>query len=91
MIDSELIISQGITGVTERCRLSWLSNSALVYEPKYGGEGRVGGLSQIVQLYTGAQINFGDLTSYLPYNMEICRRYSAPPPPLSTAGVWTDI
>jgi hypothetical protein len=27
-------------GVTKRCRLSWLTNSALVYEPKC--EGRVG-------------------------------------------------
>jgi hypothetical protein len=28
-------------GVTKRCRLSWLTNSALVYEPKCGGRGRV--------------------------------------------------
>jgi hypothetical protein len=26
-------------GVTKRCRLSWLANSALVYEPKYSGRG----------------------------------------------------
>jgi hypothetical protein len=26
-------------GVAKRCRLSWLSNSALVYEPKCGGRG----------------------------------------------------
>jgi hypothetical protein len=26
-------------GVTKRCRLSWLTNSALVYEPKCGGMG----------------------------------------------------
>jgi hypothetical protein len=32
-----------------------------------GGEGRVAGYSQWVQLYTGAQINFGDLTPYLTY------------------------
>jgi hypothetical protein len=25
--------------VTKRCRLSWLTNSALVYEPKCGGRG----------------------------------------------------
>jgi hypothetical protein len=25
-------------GVTKRCRLSWQTNSALVYEPKYGGD-----------------------------------------------------
>ncbi len=55
-------------GVTKRCRLSWLTNSALVYEPKCGGsEGELRGLSRWVQLYTGAQINFGDLTPYLTY------------------------
>jgi hypothetical protein len=26
-------------GVTKRCRLSWLTNNALVYEPKCGGRG----------------------------------------------------
>ncbi len=26
-------------GVTKRCRLSWLTNSTLVYEPKSGGGG----------------------------------------------------
>ncbi len=40
-------------GVTMRCRLSWLTNSALVYEPKCGGRGGGGGwlrcLSQWVQ------------------------------------------
>ncbi len=25
-------------GVTKRCRLSWLTHSALVYEPNAGGE-----------------------------------------------------
>jgi hypothetical protein len=30
-----------IQGVTKRCRLSWLTNRALVYEPKYGGGGGV--------------------------------------------------
>ncbi len=49
--------------VTKRCRISWLTNSALVYEPKCVGRGSCGGVSQWVQLYTGAQINFGDLTS----------------------------
>ncbi len=29
----------GEQGVTKRCRLSWLTNSALVYEPKCGGGG----------------------------------------------------
>ncbi len=53
---------------TKGCRLSWLTNSALVYEPKCGGErGELRGISQWVQLYTGAQINFGDLTLYSTY------------------------
>jgi hypothetical protein len=29
----------GGQGVTKKCRLSWLTNSALVYEPKCGGGG----------------------------------------------------
>ncbi len=57
-------------GVTKRCRLSWLTNSALVYEPNCGGGFR--GLSQRVQLYThGAQIYFVDLTPYLPYDPKV--------------------
>jgi hypothetical protein len=53
-------------GVTKRC-LSWLTNSALLYEPNAGGEGGVAGsqLDTGVQLDTGAQMNFGDLTPYL--------------------------
>jgi hypothetical protein len=35
--------------------------------PNAGGGGGLQVLSQIVQLYTGAQINFGDLTPYLTY------------------------
>jgi hypothetical protein len=35
--------------------------------PNAGGGGELWGLSQGVQLYTGAQINFGDLTPYLTY------------------------
>jgi hypothetical protein len=51
----------GARGFTKRCRLSWLTNSSLVYEPKCGGGGDARS-----QLYTGAQINFRDLTSYSP-------------------------
>ncbi len=53
-----------------RCRLSWLTNSVLVYEPKREGRGgEVRGFSQWVQLYKVSQINFGDLTSaYLQIN-----------------------
>ena len=42
-------------GVTNRCRLSWLTNSALVYEPKCGGWGAEGyGVSanEYIQLFT---------------------------------------
>ncbi len=35
--------------------------------PNAWGGGQLRGLSQWVQLYTGAQINFGDLTPYLTY------------------------
>ncbi len=44
-------------GVTKRC-LSWLTSNM---SPNAGG----GGWG--VQLYTGAQIHFGDLTPYLTY------------------------
>ena len=30
-------------GVTKRCYLSWLTNRALVYEPKCGGTGGIAG------------------------------------------------
>jgi hypothetical protein len=33
-------------GVTKRCRLSWLTNSALVYEHKCRGRGKLRGLGQ---------------------------------------------
>jgi hypothetical protein len=39
-------------GVTKRCRLPWLTNSALVYKPKCWGRGELRGLSQWVQLCT---------------------------------------
>jgi len=38
-----------------------------IWAPNGGGGGELRGLSQWVQLYTGAQINFGDLTPYLTY------------------------
>ncbi len=56
-------------GDTKRCRLSWLTNSALVYEPKCGGEGGSCGVS--ANEYSSTQepkINFGDLTPYLTYD-----------------------
>ncbi len=33
-------------GVTKRCRLSWLTNNAVVYEPKAGGGGELRGFRQ---------------------------------------------
>jgi hypothetical protein len=46
----------------------WLTNSALVYEPKCGGGGsQPSQPMSTVQLYTGAQINFGDITPYLAF------------------------
>jgi hypothetical protein len=55
-------------GVTKRCRLSLMTNSALVYKPKCGVEGGVAGvLAKEYGCPHGAQINFGDLTPYLTY------------------------
>jgi hypothetical protein len=42
--------------------------------PNAGGRGVLRGLSQREQLYTGAQINFGDLTPYLTYGPNSRRR-----------------
>ena len=54
-------------GFTNRCRLPWLTKSPLEYEPKCRvGGGGVAGL-QGYSCAHGAQINFGDLTPYLPY------------------------
>ncbi len=52
-------------GVTKRRRLFWLTNSALVNEPKCGGMGVVGGSQFSANDYScihGAQINYVDLT-----------------------------
>ncbi len=48
-----------IQGYTKRCRLSWLTNSALCIWAQKRGEGG--------RLYTEAYINFGDLAPYLTY------------------------
>ena len=55
-------------GVTKRCRLYWLTNSALVYVPKCGGG--VGGCGVSANEYScahGAQINVEALAPYLTY------------------------
>jgi hypothetical protein len=58
-------------GVTKRCRLSWLTSSALVYETTCRGRGW-GRSGVSANEYTGAQINFRDLTPYLTYGGELC-------------------
>jgi hypothetical protein len=50
-------------GVTKRCRLSWLTNSALVYEPKCRGVGGVAGS----QPMSTAAYTVGVLTPYLTF------------------------
>jgi hypothetical protein len=39
MIGNNCFVRLKEQGVTKRCRLSWLTNSALVYRPKCGGRG----------------------------------------------------
>jgi hypothetical protein len=58
----QIVVYTQSLGVTERCRLSWLTNSALVYE---GGGGGLQGHSQRVQLCTWCPNKLRDLTSYL--------------------------
>jgi hypothetical protein len=50
-----------------RCRLLYLGwpIAPSYMSPNAGGGGKLRGLSQWAQLYTGAPINFGDLTQYL--------------------------
>ncbi len=55
-------------GVTERCRLSWLTNSSLVSEPKCGGEGHSVSANEYSCAH-GAQINLGDITPYLTHRV----------------------
>jgi hypothetical protein len=63
-------------GDTKRCRLSLLTSSALVYEPKCGRRGwGLLGLSQTQQMGTAVhkepKIYFGDLTPYLTYMLTL--------------------
>jgi hypothetical protein len=60
-----------VQGVKKKCRLSLLTNSALVYESQCGGMGG-GGCGVSANEYScahGAQINFGDLPPYLTYGL----------------------
>jgi hypothetical protein len=58
-------------GFAKSCRLSWLTNSALVYEPKCGGSCGVSANEH--SCAHGAQINFGDLTPYSTYAQDAPR------------------
>ncbi len=63
-------------GVTKRCRLSWLTNSVLVYEPKCGGEVGVAGSQQMsTAVHLEPQIKFVNLTPYLTFGMELSYRF----------------
>ncbi len=44
--------------------LYWLTNSALVFEPEFGGEGDFGVSANEYSCAYGAQINFRDLSIY---------------------------
>ncbi len=63
-----------IRGVKKRCRLSLLTNSALVIQVQSGGRGWVAWsqpMSTAVHItWHGAQINFGDLFPYLTYGLD---------------------
>ncbi len=64
-------------GVTKRCRLSWLTNSAIVYEPKCGGRG-LRGLSQRVQLCSQSPNKFcfyKDETTYKLISQKKIKKY----------------
>ncbi len=53
--------------VTKRRRLSWLTDSALVYEPKLGGEGGVVGSQPMSTAVHRSPNKLGYLTPYLTY------------------------
>ncbi len=63
-----------VQGVKKRRRQSSLTNSALVYEPKCGGKGGGGCGVSANEFFCahGAQISFGDLTTYLTYDYCKC-------------------
>jgi hypothetical protein len=61
-------------GVTKRCRLFWLTNSALVYEPKCGGQGGGGGVAGSQPMSTTVHMEhkytLEILTPYLTYGLQ---------------------
>ncbi len=63
-----------LRGLSKRCLLSWLTNRALVYEPKCGGTGGIAGtqpMSTAVHRSPYTHINLGDLSPYLQYPMRL--------------------
>jgi hypothetical protein len=65
-------------GVTKRCRLFWLTNSTLVYEPNAGEGGDCGVSANEDSCAHGAQINFGDPTPYLTYERKPSSSFKRP-------------
>ncbi len=71
--------------LTKRCRLSLLTNSALVLQVQIRGRGGIAGsqpMSSAVHItWHGAQINFGDLPPYLTYacGLAYASRHAAHP------------
>jgi hypothetical protein len=55
-------------GVTKRCRLSWLTNSDLVYETKCGGGGIAVSHPMGTAVHTSPNKLCEDLTPYLNYD-----------------------
>jgi hypothetical protein len=56
--------------VTKRCRLSWLTNSALLYKPKCGGW-IAGSQPMRTAEHMELEQNFGDLTQYFTYESTV--------------------
>jgi hypothetical protein len=64
-------------GIQRYGRLSSLTNSALVYEPKCGGRGQLRGSQTMSTLvYTGAQIYFGNLTPHVTFDWSCWSQFS---------------
>jgi hypothetical protein len=74
LIEQEKIQAAGY----KKCRLSWLTNCAVVYEHKCGRRGGVAWsqpmMSNDEYSCTQAQINFGDLILYLTYVSNLQKR-----------------
>ncbi len=72
-------LSHWTRGVTKRCRLSWLTNSALAYEPQMVEGGSCWVSANKYSCAHGTQIiNFGDLSPYLTYALDLRTSGSVP-------------